>query len=221
MVNDGECDGDKRNTLFCLSNQLKKNTNKSRFPKACTEIEDILYPADIANELNIDLEKTFICLHHLNQLFAQFDPIKHKRCYICASISGQTPATTKQHRQISRKLAVRIYSSFKVKHSYGEFICRTCRKGFDDFLHNYRMKKISKIIEQGLVNRAIQQYTSTDAQMIEEDDNDTDQIPSEEDSSSDVDTGDDFIPDNDRESTKLPHEALDHLLSLYGNRNRT
>ena len=57
--------------------------------------------------------------------------------------------------------------------------------------------------------------------MIEEDVNDTDQIPSEEDSSSDADIGDDFIPYNDRESTKLLREALDHLLSLCGNRNRT
>ena len=35
--------------------------------------EAILYRADIANELNIDPEKTFICLHHFDQLFAQFD----------------------------------------------------------------------------------------------------------------------------------------------------
>ena len=108
-----------------------------------------------------------------------------------------------------------------MKHSYDEFICRTYRKSFDDFLHDYRMKKISKIIEQRRANRAIQQYTTTDAQVIEEDDNDTDQIPSKEDSSSDADTGDDFIPNNDRESTKLLRESLDHLLSLCGNRNRT
>ena len=82
------------------------------------------------------------------------------------------------------------------------------------------MKKISKIIEQRRANRAIQQCATTDAQMIEEDDNDTDQISNEEDSSSDVDIGDDFIPDNDRESTKLLRKVLDHLLSLCGNRNR-
>ena len=73
LVNDGECDGDKRDTLLCLSNQLRKNTNKSRFPKARTEVEALLYPANITNELNVDPEKTFICLRHFNQLFAQFD----------------------------------------------------------------------------------------------------------------------------------------------------
>ena len=108
-----------------------------------------------------------------------------------------------------------------MKHSYGEFICRTCRKGYDDLLHDYRMKKISKIIEQRRANRAIQQCTTTDAQVKEDDDSDTDQIPSEEDSSSDANTGDDCISDSDRESTKLLRKALDHLLSLYGNRNLT
>ena len=179
MVNDGECDGDKRDTLLCLSNQLRKNTNKSRFSKARTEVEAFLYPANITNELNVDLEKNFICLRHFNQLFAQFDPKNHKRCYTYASVSRQTPASTKQLRQISRKLAVRIYSSFNVKHSHGEFLCPTCRKGFDDLLHDYRMKKLSKIIEQRRANRAIQQCTTTDAQVIEDDDNDTDQIPDE------------------------------------------
>ena len=157
LVNDSECDGYKRDTLLCLSNQLKKNTNKSRFPKACTETEAILYRADIANELNIDPEKTFICLRHSHH---NLIPKKHKQCYTCTSIAGQTPASTKQLQQISCKLAVGIYSSFNVKHSYGQFICRTCRKGFDDFLHDYRMKKISKVIEQRC---AIQQCTTTDA----------------------------------------------------------
>ena len=83
---------------------------------------------------------------------------------------------------------------------------------FHDFLHDYSMKKISKIIEQRRANRANQQCSTTGAQMIEEDDNDTGQIPSEEESSSDADTSDDFIPDNDR--------ALNHLLSLCGNTNR-
>ena len=65
-----------KETLLCLSDQLKKNTNKSRFPKAHTGVEAIFYRADIANELNINPEKAFIGLRHFNKLFAQFDPKK-------------------------------------------------------------------------------------------------------------------------------------------------
>ena len=56
---------------------------------------------------------------------------------------------------------------------------------------------------------------------MEENGNDTDQISSEEESSSNADTRNDFIRENDRESTMFLREALNHLLSLCGNTNRT
>ena len=54
LVNDSECGGDKRDKVPCLSNQLTKNANKSRFSKARTEFQAILYQADTPNELNTD-----------------------------------------------------------------------------------------------------------------------------------------------------------------------
>ena len=42
---------------------------------------------------------------------------------------------------------------------------------------------------------------------------------SEEDSNADVDEN--FVIDNDKESTELLRKALDHLLDVYDNKNRT
>ena len=54
LVNDSECGGNKRDKLPCLSNQLTKNGNKSRFSKARTEFQAIFYQVDNANVLNTD-----------------------------------------------------------------------------------------------------------------------------------------------------------------------
>src|SRR4051812_9103575 len=102
LVNDDECNGDKNNTIICLVDRNKK-ISKSQFPKARTEAQAILYRADIDNESKVDLTKTFICGRHFNRLFAQFDPKKYKQCYTCALLSGLSPPSMKQLRQISRK----------------------------------------------------------------------------------------------------------------------
>ena len=119
-------------TLICLADRCKQ-ANKSQFLKVHTEAQAILYRADIKDELKIDLSKTFICDRHFNRLFVQFIPKKNKRCYTCALISGLSPPSTKQLQQISRKYALRIHANFNLKHSYGKFICGTCRKGYNEF----------------------------------------------------------------------------------------
>ena len=121
LVNDSECDGNNNRTLICLADRNKK-LKKPQFPKASIEAQAILYRADIDDESKVDLSKTFICDHHFNRLFAQFNPKKYKRCYTCTSMSGLSPPSTKQLRQISRKYALRIRTHFCLKHSYGEFV---------------------------------------------------------------------------------------------------
>jgi hypothetical protein len=72
--------------------------------------------------------------------------------------------------------------------------------------------------------RKNRQCTTADAQTMDEgDDDDTKESSSKEDSNTDVDadTDEDFVLDNDEESTKILREALNHLLHLCGNKNRT
>ena len=218
LINDDGCDGDKNNTIICLLDR-KKKIKKSQFPKARTEAQAILYRADIDNDSKVDLSKTFICGRHFNHLFAQFDPRKSKKCYTCASMAGISPPSTKRLRQISRKYALRIHADFRLKHSYGEFICDPCRKGYDDFKQAYLSKRISDFIER----RKNQQRTTTDAQTTAEDNDDMKETSDEDYSDADVhaDTDEDFLPRDDNESTELLRKALNHLLDLCGNKNRT
>ena len=146
LVNDSECDGNNNRTLICLADRNKK-LKKPQFPKASTEAQAILYRADIDDESKVDLSKTFIFDHHFNRLFAKFNPKKYKRCYTCTSMSGLSPLSTKQLRQISRKYALRIRTHFRLKHSYGEFMCGTCRNGYDDFKKAHFAKRVSLFIE--------------------------------------------------------------------------
>ena len=136
LVNDNQCDENKNDQLICLADPHKK-LNKSLFPKAHTQAQAILYRADIEDETKIDLNKSFICARHFNQPFAQFDSNKHKRCSTCPSLSGLSPPSTKSLQQISRKYALRIHTNFNLKHSYGEFICGSCRAGYDDYKYAY------------------------------------------------------------------------------------
>jgi hypothetical protein len=219
LINDSDCHSDKNSTLICLVD-LNNKLNKSRFPKARTETQAILYRADSYDESKVDLSKTFICDRHYNRLFAQFDPKKNKQCYTCASMSGLSPPCTKGLRQIGRKYALRIHADFNLKHSYGEFICTPCRKGYDDFRQAYLSKRVSDFIER----RKSRQRTTTDAQtMDEEKDDNTKESSSEEDSDADVhgDSDEDFVPGDDKDSAKMLREALDHLLDLCGNKDRT
>ena len=123
LVNDSECDGNSNRTLICLADRGKK-LKKPQFSKGSTEVQAILYRADIDDEQKIDLSKTFIFDHHFNRLFAQLTSEKYKRCYTCASMSGLSPPSAKQLRQISRKHALRIRGHFRLKRSYGEFVWR-------------------------------------------------------------------------------------------------
>jgi hypothetical protein len=214
LVNDSECDGNHNIKLMCLADRNKK-LNKSQFPKARTDAQAIIYRADISDESKVDLSKTFICDRHFNLLFAQFNPKKHKWCYTCSSISGLSAPSTKDLRQINRKYALRIHAHFDLKHSYGEFICGTCRKGYDEFKQAYFSKRVARFVEW----RQNQKRTTTDVQTIDEDYDDTKGSPNEEDSNADID--EDFLPGQDKESTKVLRDALDHLLDLCGNTNRT
>ena len=204
---------------MCLANQNKK-MNKSQFPKARTEAQAILYRTDTDDESNFDLSKTFVCNPHFNRLFAQFNPKKHKRCYTCASLSGLSPPSTKQLRQISRKYALRIHANFDLKHSYGEYICGTCSRGYDEYKYAYFSKRVARFKEM----RKNRQRPITDAQTMDNDhDDDMGESSSEEDSNTnvDADTDEDFVPGDDTDSVKMLREALDHLLDLCGNKNRT
>ena len=219
LVNDDECGAAKNNTIMCLADRNKK-MNKSQFPKARTEAQAILYRADTDDESNVDLSKTFVCNHHFNRLFTQFNPKKHKRCYTCASLSGLSPPSTKQLRQISRKYALRIHANFDLKHSYGEYICGACRRGYDEYKYAYFSKRVARFKEM----RKNRQRPITDAQTMDNDhDDDMGESSSEEDSNKnvDADTDEDFVPGDDTDSVKMLREALDHLLDLCGNKNRT
>ena len=123
LVNDSECDGNSSRTLICLADRSKK-LEKPQFPKGSAEVQAILYRADVDDEQKVDLSKTFICDHHFNRLFAQSTSEKYKRCYTCASMSGLSPLSAKQLRQISRKHALRIRGHLRLKHLYGEFVWR-------------------------------------------------------------------------------------------------
>ena len=214
LVNDNQCDENKNDQLICLAD-LHKKLNKSLFPKAYTQAQAIPYRADIEDETKIDLNKSFICACHFNQLFAQFDSNKHKRCYTCPSLPGLSPPSTKSLRQISRKYALRIHANFNLKHSYGEYICGSCRAGYDDYKYAYWSKRAVRFAEL----RKNRQCTIIDAQIMDEDDRYSRKSSSEEDSNADVDEN--FVIDNDKESTELLRKALDHLLDLFGNKNRT
>ena len=115
-------------------------------------------------------------------------------------MSWLSPPSTKQLRQINRKYALRIHAHFDLKHSYGEYICGTCRKGYDEFKQAYFSKRLARFVER----RKNQQRTTTDAQTIDEDYDDTNGSSREEDSNVDVDADadEDFLPSWDKESTK-------------------
>ena len=179
------------------------------------ENQAILYQADIDNELTVDLSKPLICDRHFTQLFVKFDPKKYEQCFTCTTMSGLIPPGTKRLRQISRKYALRIHANFNLKYSYGELICAACRKGFDDYSNAYLSKRVSDFIER----RNNQQRATTDAPTMDECDNGTKDISSEEDAYSDTD--EDFVLGTDKESTQVTCEALNRLLGLCGNKNRT
>ena len=213
LVNNNECSGDKNRTLICLADR-RKRANKSQFPKAHTEAQTILYRADIKNESKINFSKTFIYDRHFNRLLVQFNPKKNKWCYTCALMSGLSPPSTKQLRQISRKYALRIHANFNLKHSYGEFICGTCRKGYNEFKRANFSKRVSDFIER----RKNRQCATTNAQTMNVCDDDIKYTSSEEDSDTNADK--DFVPGSDKESTRVMREALKHLLNLCSNKNR-
>ena len=214
LVNDNQCDENKNDQLICLAD-LHKKLNKSLFPKAHTQAQTILYRADIEDKTKIDLNKSFICARHFNQLFTQFDSKKHKRCYTCPPLAGLSPPSTKSLRQISRKYALRIHANFNLKHSYGEYICGSCREGYDDYKYAYWLKRAVRFAEL----RKNRQCTIIDAKIMDENDRYSRKSSSEEDSNADDDEN--FVIDNDKESTELLRKALDHLLNLCGNKNRT
>ena len=214
LVNDNQCDENKNDQLICPAD-LHKKLNKSLFPKAHRQAQAILYRADIEDETKINLNKSFICVRHFNQLFAQFYSNTHKRCYACPSLSGLSPPSTKSLRQISRKYALRIHANFNLKHSYGEFICGSCRAGYDDYKYAYWSKRAVRFAEL----RKNRQCTIIDVQIMDEDDRYSRKASSEEDSNADLDEN--FVIDNNRESTKLLRKADDHLLDLCGNKNQT
>ncbi|CAF1169907.1 unnamed protein product [Didymodactylos carnosus] len=99
-------------------------------------------------------------------------------------------------------------------------MCGTRRKGYYDFLHDYCMKEISTVIDQRRANRQ-RATTTTNVQTANEDDDNKEEPSSDEDSNADADTDEDFVLSDDKESTKLLREALNHLLDLCGNKNRT
>ena len=117
-------------------------------------------------------------------------------------------------RQISRKYTLRIHANFNLKHSYGEFICGTCRKGYKEFKRAYFSKRVSDFIER----RKNRQCATTNAQTMNVCDDDMKYTSSEEDSDTNADK--DFVPGSDKESTRVMREALKHLLNLCGNKNR-
>ncbi|CAF0886761.1 unnamed protein product [Didymodactylos carnosus] len=134
-------------------------------------------------------------------------------------MSGISHPSTKRLQQISRKYALRIHANFSLKHSYDAFICGVCRDNYDDFKQLYWSKRVSDFIER----RKNQQRTTTDAQTIDQDNDDTKESSSQEDSNGDVnvDSNEDFVPGDDKDSTKMLREAIDHLLHLCGNKDRT
>ena len=169
------------------------------------------------DDSKVDLNKTFICGRHFYQLFALFDPKKNKRCYTCGSISGLSPPSTKQLRQITRKMALRIHSLFNLKHSYGELICWTCRRGYDNYRNAYISKQVSRIIKI----RKSRQNTTIDNQIADEDNSHARALPREESSNVDTDSDEDFVLSDDKEATQMLRKDLDHLLDLCGNKSRT
>ena len=119
FISNDECSENKGDPLLCLRDQETRVLKKSRFHKATTVAEAILYRADIPDGTTVVLHKTFICNRHFNQLYAQFNPKKNKRCYTCVSISRQNPVSIKQLQYITREQALRIYENFGIKHSCG------------------------------------------------------------------------------------------------------
>ena len=151
------------------------------------------------------------------RLFALFDPKKNKRCYTCESISGLSPPSAKQLRQISRKQALRIHSLFNLKYSCGELICPICRRGYDNYRDAYISRQVSCIIKI----RKSRQNTTIDNQIADEDNSHTRALPSEESSNVDTYSDEDFVLSDDKEATQMLRKVLDHLLDLCGNESRT
>ena len=122
-------------------------------------------------------------------------------------MSGLSPPSTKQLRQISRKYALRIHANFNLTHSYGKFICWTCRKGYNEFKRAYFPKRVSDFIER----RKNRQCTTINAQTMNVCDDDMKYTSSEENSDTKADK--DFVPGSDKESTQVMLEVLNHLLN--------
>ena len=219
FISNAECSENKGDPLLCLRDQETRVLKKSRFHKATTVAEAILYRADIPDGTTVVLHKTFICNRHFNQLYAQFNPKKNKRCYTCVSISGQNPASTKQLQYITREQALHIYEKFGIKHSYGQLMCITCRKGYSDHSYYVNVKKISEAVNH--LSTDLQRRITTNIQEIKDNEDEEEEISSNEEVNIDDDEDEDFLPDDDKNSMKLLRDTLDHFLNLCGNKHRT
>jgi hypothetical protein len=188
----------------CLNNLSSEKINRSRFPNAVTEVEAILYRANITDVdiAKIDLKKTFVCRGHYNRLYVKFDPKKTKQCYTCIPFFQKTKASKNNLFCIDRSRSQLILADYGLKYSYGEFICGNCSEHCKDIENTRKVKKILAIVAETRRARACPvDYREEQEENSEEKMNDNDT---------------DFVPEDETTARQL----LQELLARCGNRTR-
>ena len=114
-------------SLLTLKN---KKINVKCFPHAGNLLEVMLLKADLFFQHKFEIDSAFVCDAHRNLLLQKVYFSKERsKCDFCWDVRKLSAHAKADLRYITVSQAITLFEVFKVKHSYGNLICRRCRTG--------------------------------------------------------------------------------------------
>lgn len=110
-----------------LSEIKEKNVGNICFPEAETLLEVMLLKADLFFQHTFDLSHTFVCNAHYDMLVQPSYLREISTCSACVGLRKGQPRNRGGLRNISVSQAITLFEVFKLKNTYGKFICPRCR----------------------------------------------------------------------------------------------
>ncbi len=120
-------DCDSESGLKRLSEIKEKNVGKVCFFEAETLLEVMLLKADLFFQHTFDLSHAFVCNAHYNMLVEPSYVRRFSTCNACVSLRKGQPRNKGGLRNINVSQAITLFEVFKLKGTYGKFICPRCR----------------------------------------------------------------------------------------------
>ena len=115
-------------TWTALSELKNEKLSKRCFLGAETVLEVMLLRADLFFQHTFDTDTVFVCDIHRNLLLQPFHSIKTKnKCNTCLNVRKTLSYGKADLRNITVSQAITLFEIFKLKNSYGKFVCRYCR----------------------------------------------------------------------------------------------